>query len=70
MSEEIQRRMFDPFYTTKPVGTGTGLGLSVSYDTVHKHGGSIEVKSSVGVGTRMRIWLPVAGPTNSPGDEA
>ena len=70
MSEEIQRRMFDPFYTTKPVGTGTGLGLSVSYDTVHKHGGSIEVKSSVGVGTRMRMWLPVAGPTNSPGDEA
>jgi two-component system, NtrC family, sensor kinase len=60
MSEEVQRRIFEPFYTTKPVGKGTGLGLSLSYDIiVKKHGGRFDVRSTPGIGTCFRLWLPV-----------
>lgn len=56
--EEITR-IFDPFFTSKPVGVGTGLGLSLSYSIVNKHKGRIEVESEVGKGTRFTVWLPV-----------
>lgn len=62
MSEQVQKRIFEPFYTTKPIGKGTGLGLSVSYGIIGKHDGRIEVFSTPGVGTRFRVWLPIAGP--------
>jgi signal transduction histidine kinase len=60
MSPEIQQRIFEPFYTTKPVGQGTGLGLSISYDIiVKKHGGRMDVKSEPGKGACFRLWLPL-----------
>jgi hemerythrin-like metal-binding protein len=65
MDEETQRRIFEPFFTTKPVGTGTGLGMSLTWDIIKKHGGSIDVNSTVGQGTTIRIWLPIAGPAGS-----
>lgn len=54
---ELQR-IFDPFYTTKPVGEGTGLGLAISYDIVRRLGGTISVDSEVGRGTRFVVSLP------------
>ncbi len=62
MSEEVRRRIFEPFFTTKDVGKGTGLGLSLTFSIVQRHGGSIEVRSTVGVGSSFRVWVPVAGP--------
>jgi PAS domain S-box-containing protein len=59
MPPEVQRRVFEPFYTTKPPGVGTGLGLSVSYFIITKgHGGRMTVASSPGEGTLFRIELP------------
>jgi len=57
--EESMTRIFDPFYTTKPVGKGTGLGLSLSYSIVQRHHGKISVNSTAGEGTTFRITLPV-----------
>jgi two-component system NtrC family sensor kinase len=60
MSEEVRRRVFEPFYTTKPPGVGTGLGMSVSYGIIQQHDGTIEAHSEPGVGTTISISLPLA----------
>lgn len=52
-------RIFDAFFTTKPVGKGTGLGLYLAHEVVKAHGGRIDVQSTVGVGTTFTIWLAV-----------
>ena len=61
MPPEVLKRVFEPFYTTKPVGVGTGLGLSVCHGIVTSLGGTLEVESQVGVGTCFRVTLPAAG---------
>jgi PAS domain S-box-containing protein len=52
-------RVFDPFYTTKPVGKGTGLGLSICYGIIKEHGGEIQVKNSPPLGASFTIHLPI-----------
>ena len=57
--EEIKEKIFQPFFTTKPTGSGTGLGLSMSYDIVTKgHGGELKLLSNAGEGAKFKIELP------------
>ncbi|MDQ7825184.1 MAG: GAF domain-containing sensor histidine kinase [Candidatus Eremiobacteraeota bacterium] len=58
MSEEVMERAFEPFFTTKKPGEGTGLGLALAFQIVKKHGGSIELASRAGEGTRVKMDFP------------
>jgi two-component system, NtrC family, sensor kinase len=60
ISLEDQKKIFSPFYTTKPVGKGTGLGLSVCYGIIDAMGGSLEVASEKGIGSTFTIRLPAS----------
>lgn len=59
MSEEVQKNIFTPFFTTKPVGQGTGMGLAISHNIVKKHNGDIQLQSKTGEGTTFTIKLPI-----------
>jgi PAS domain S-box-containing protein len=61
--KEYLDKVFEPFFSTKPVGKGTGLGLSLCFGIIEAHGGRIEIFSSPGKGTEVRITLPLAGNT-------
>jgi two-component system NtrC family sensor kinase len=65
IAEANLARIFDPFYTTKPVGQGTGLGLSICYGIIKKLGGNITVQSTKGKGTIFTIELPVTSDNRS-----
>lgn len=59
MSEDVRRQIFQPFFTTKPLGKGTGLGLSLAHDTITKgHGGTLQVETREGEFTEFTIALP------------
>jgi len=60
IAADIVPHIFEPFYTTKSKGGGTGLGLAVVQRVVQAHGGTVEVESQVGQGTRFRLTLPAA----------
>ncbi|MEM9948214.1 MAG: PAS domain-containing protein [Cyanobacteria bacterium P01_D01_bin.36] len=63
MPEEVRSQIFNPFYTTKPIGQGTGMGLSISYQIVtERHGGSLQVSSTPGEGTTLRLQIPLQQP--------
>ena len=59
-------RIYDPFFTTKPMGRGTGLGLSITYSIVREHDGTVDCDSMVGKGTRFSLSLPMAATASAP----
>lgn len=65
MNEDEQRRIFDPFWTTKKPGQGTGLGLAVVAQVVRNHGGQLNVSSQPELGTTVRVSWPLSGEERS-----
>lgn len=63
IADEHLSKIFEPFFTTKMVGEGTGLGLSLTYNIIHEHGGSISVDGSARSGCRFEILLPGIDPS-------
>lgn len=61
IAEEVMKKIFMPFFTTKGVGEGVGLGLSVVHGIVTAHRGSVKVESKAGEGSRFEVLLPIAG---------
>lgn len=60
MSAETQQKIFDAFFTTKPIGQGTGLGLSIAYTIIEQHQGRITVQSEINTGTEFTIVVPIS----------
>lgn len=69
IEQESLNRVFEPFYTTKPVGKGTGLGLSVVYGIMQRHHGWVTIDSQKGQGTTCTLYFPESGPVGEELDE-
>ena len=63
--DDILSKIYDPFFTTKPVGKGTGLGLSVCYGIVNSWGSNIKANSIQGKGTTICVMLPLQSQSNN-----
>ncbi|HNF87522.1 MAG TPA: ATP-binding protein, partial [bacterium] len=59
MSSSVMDKIYDPFFTTRDVGSGRGLGLTEAYGIIQRHHGKIEVWSEVGKGSEFTVYLPV-----------
>ena len=60
MSDEVKQRLYENFFTTKPVGQGTGLGMAITRDIIeNKHGGKLTFESTEGVGTTFKLTIPI-----------
>jgi CheY-like chemotaxis protein len=69
MSQEVQKKAFEPFYTTKEVGKGSGLGLSMVYGFVKQSRGHVKIYSEIGHGTRIMVYLPRAADAQRAAEE-
>ena len=60
MNDEVKERLYENFFTTKPIGQGTGLGMGITRDIVEqKHHGQLSFESTLGVGTTFTITIPI-----------
>lgn len=66
MTEEVARRAFEPFFSTKGLGSGAGLGLATVYGIARQAGGTAEISSQLGRGTTVRVFWPLEPPTATP----
>jgi signal transduction histidine kinase len=69
IQQKIVDKIFDPFYTTKPVGEGTGMGLSICYGIAKRHNGFIVVDSQLGLGSIFSVYFPVVADEELPAVE-
>ena len=59
MTDEVKQKLYDNFFTTKPVGQGTGLGMAITLNIIHQHGGRIEFDSTLGSGSSFSLIIPI-----------
>ena len=68
--QELREKIYEPFFTTKPIGAGTGLGLSIVYEVVTRHQGSLSVRSEVGYGATFTLSFPFDNRQSLPAEAA
>jgi signal transduction histidine kinase len=66
MSDDVKKKIFVPFFTTKEPGKGTGLGMGISHSILHAHGAELRVESESGKGATIIVRFPLSGPPSKP----